>query len=160
MDGFLGLLVTSAVTAIVGTALKGIVRPISWALLAGSLLLFGSNKVVEATNSVVASSPSSSETRVADTNNLDTNNLTGVPAAALGWQSATSGLNPAFSSFYAQQLPNPAPNNPAPRPSTTGNSGTAGNSGTTGQTSTPPSNRTPAASAPPPATSRPIQALW
>ena len=108
MSALLGLLATSVVTAIVGTALKGILRPVSWALMAATLLLLGSVKVVEATNSVAESSPnpSPSETLLADANSA------GAPAA-LGWQSATSSLNPAFSQLYAQQPFTPQPSFPA-----------------------------------------------
>jgi hypothetical protein len=155
MSALLGLLATSVVTAIVGTALKGIIRPVSWALMAATLLLLGSVKVVEATNSVAENSPnpSPSETLVADSN------LAGVPAAALGWQSVTSSLNPAFSSLYAQQPFNPRPSNPVPSP-------------TAPLASTPPSpsadpnafaqNPNPAVSpvSSPAAPARPIQALW
>ncbi|MBD3880301.1 hypothetical protein IFO70_00880 [Phormidium tenue FACHB-886] len=155
MDPFLGLLASSAVAAIVGTALKGIIRPVSWALLAGALLLFGSSRVVEATNSV-AQSPSPSET--SETFTTNSSDLAGVPAVALGWQSATSNLNPAFSSLYAQQPPvNPSPGslNPGtnPRP--------VDPNAIDQQAPASPPAASPIPPAPPPAPSpRPIQALW
>ena len=148
MSALLGLLATSVVTAIVGTALKGILRPVSWALLAASVLLLGSVKVVEATNSVAESSPNPSPTAtlVADANS------SGVPALALGWQSATNNLNPAFSPLYAQQPSNPQPSFPATPSPTVDPTAFA-------QNPNPPSspNSAPAA---PAAQVRPIQALW
>ena len=135
MSALLGLLATSVVTAIVGTALKGILRPVSWALMAATLLLLGSVKVVEATNSVAENSPTPnpSETLVAS----------GVPAVTSGWQSATDGLNPAFTSLSAQQPSTPQPSFPAtPAPTVTAQ------------------NPIPANTNPAPAPVRPVQALW
>ncbi len=143
MSALLGLLATSVVTAIVGTALKGILRPVSWALMAATLLLLGSVKVVEATNSVAENSPTPnpSETLVADANSA------GVPAAALGWRSATDSLNPALSQLYAQQPFTPQPSFPAtPAPTVT--------------TQNPNLTNTNPAPAPSPAPVRPVQALW
>jgi hypothetical protein len=142
MDPLLGLLGASAVTAIVGTALKGIVRPLSWAMLAAAALLFGSSKVVEATNALIGDaatspsvSPSASPTispslSPNSTQTPASNSAIASPAAAQGWQGAASSLNPALSSLYTQsqpgQTPNPSPplisgsntstQNPAPPP--------------------------------------------
>jgi hypothetical protein len=151
MSALLGLLATSVVTAIVGTALKGILRPVSWALLAGTLLLLGSVKVVEATNSVAENSPSPAGTLVADSNSAA--NAVGVPAAALGWQSATDSLNPAFSPLYAQQPFNPQPSTAIP--SAPAAPSPAVNPNVFAQNPNPPASSS--QSAPP---ARPIQALW
>lgn len=109
MDPFLGLLGTSVVAAIVGTALKGIIRPLSWAMLAASTLLFGSSKVVDATNALSQNpqlTPSPTATLVADSS-------LAVPAAAQGWQAIAGSLNPALSPIYSQAgLPNPGAVNP------------------------------------------------
>lgn len=113
MNPLLGLLIASAVSAVIGTALKGIIRPLSWALLAGVALLFGSSKVVEATNSLsqnpaLNSSPTAPLTTAAVSS----------PTAAQGWQSAASSLNPVLSSIYTPSQPGqPDPNAPGPNPS-------------------------------------------
>ncbi|HEY9643075.1 MAG TPA: hypothetical protein V6C57_21480, partial [Coleofasciculaceae cyanobacterium] len=101
MDPLLGFLGASVVVALVGTTLKGIIRPLSWAVLAGAALLFGSSKVVDATNSL-AQSPNVSPPNVSPspTTPLTSNATTGVPPAAQGWQAAASGLDPALSSLY------------------------------------------------------------
>jgi hypothetical protein len=98
MEPLLGFLGASVVAAIIGTTLKGIIRPLSWATLAGVALLFGSSKVVDATNSL-AQSPN---TTPSPTSPLTSNATTGVPPVAQGWQATASGLDPALSLLYGQ----------------------------------------------------------
>ncbi|NJR66603.1 MAG: hypothetical protein HC772_16885 [Leptolyngbyaceae cyanobacterium CRU_2_3] len=117
MDPLLGLLGASVVAAIAGTALKGIVRPLSWALLTGVTLLFGSSKVVDATNALGQAPVLTSD----PTSTVASNAATGVAPVAQGWQSAASGLDPALSPLYGQvgqgQVGQGQPNQPAPNQS-------------------------------------------
>ena len=46
MSGLLGFLLTSAVLAAIGTAVRGLLRPVSWSLLALALSLFASDQLL------------------------------------------------------------------------------------------------------------------
>jgi hypothetical protein len=98
MEPLLGFLGASVVAAVIGTTLKGIIRPLSWAMLAGVALLFGSSKVVDATNALTQSP----ESTPSPTLPLTSNATAGVPPVAQGWQAAASGLDPALSPVYGQ----------------------------------------------------------
>lgn len=54
MDGLLSFWVLSAVFAVVGAALKGLIRPLSWATLAIATLFIAPGKMVETVNAVRA----------------------------------------------------------------------------------------------------------
>ena len=54
MDGLLSFWVLSAVFAVVGAALKGLIRPLSWATLAIATLFIAPGKVAETVNAVRA----------------------------------------------------------------------------------------------------------
>jgi hypothetical protein len=52
VDGLLGFWVLSAVFAMVGTAIRGLIRPISWTTLAIATLLMAPGKITETVNAV------------------------------------------------------------------------------------------------------------
>jgi hypothetical protein len=54
VDGLLSFWVLSAVFAVVGAALKGLIRPLSWATLAIATLFIAPGKVAETVNAVRA----------------------------------------------------------------------------------------------------------
>ncbi len=125
MDPMLGFLGTSAIVAIAGTAVKGILRPLSWAMLAAAALLFGSSKIVDATNALNQSpvlrqnpalnqNPQLSQNPALNqnpqlvpnpTSTFSSNSTISPPPLAQGWQSAAQGLNPSLSTLYGQNQP-------------------------------------------------------
>jgi hypothetical protein len=54
VDGLLSFWVLSTIFAIIGTAIKGLIRPISWATLALATLFIAPSKVSEAVNAIRA----------------------------------------------------------------------------------------------------------
>jgi hypothetical protein len=108
MDPLLGFLGTSAIAAIAGTAMKGILRPLSWAMLAAAVLLFGSSKIVDATNALNQNSALSQNPQLSPnpTSSLSSNSTIASPPLAQGWQAVAQGLNPSLSTLYGQNQPN------------------------------------------------------
>ncbi|MBI4784402.1 MAG: hypothetical protein HY785_24240 [Oscillatoriophycideae cyanobacterium NC_groundwater_1537_Pr4_S-0.65um_50_18] len=107
MEPLLGVLGASAIAAIAGTAVKGMLRPLSWAMLIASALLFGSSKIVDATNAL-SQNPRPDPN---PTSTLSSNSAISSPPVAQGWQSIAQSLDPSLSTLYGQgQLVQGQPN--------------------------------------------------
>jgi hypothetical protein len=144
VDGLLGFWVLSTVFAVVGTALKGLIRPLSWATLAIATLLIAPNKMAETVNAIrtgevklalpslpppppATSSPStSSSTPVPlDPKAAPPSTITTPPPAPAntGWtavnpiaQDALSPVSESTRSSSPNPTPIPAPENSSSRP--------------------------------------------
>lgn len=104
VSGLLGFLVTSAVFAVVGTVIRGLIRPISWATLALSIAFTISDQVLNAFNS--------------DTNSaveIAQNSPTTSDEAVPGWAEVAETLESILDT--ALQPPAPPPRrSPSPSP--------------------------------------------
>ncbi|NJO41482.1 MAG: hypothetical protein HC769_15760 [Cyanobacteria bacterium CRU_2_1] len=94
MDGLLGFLITSAIFAVAGTALKGLIRPISWGMFLIAALWMGSEQVL---NSQTTSSVETAQSP-APTSAVSPTSTPITPTATTGWQTLAQQLEPAVSS--------------------------------------------------------------
>jgi hypothetical protein len=119
VGGLFGFAITSALLAVVGTTLRGILRPISWGLLAIALGLLASNQFRTAagqgtTGAVdVAQSPNTTISPVSPTPNTTISPVSPTPTpdrslAREGWQDVAEELEPIFSDAIADsEVPSP-----------------------------------------------------
>lgn len=115
MSGLLSFLIASTILASIGTAIRGVLRPLSWALLAiaagllisNRLLGFPGSQTEEVANQTTPSSPVSSS---------------GSPIAQEGWQDVARELEPVYSDTLADSQV----------PSSSGENGTGENGPNTG----------------------------
>ncbi|WP_416670595.1 hypothetical protein [Egbenema bharatensis] len=90
MGGLLGFLITSAVLAIVGTAIRGLMRPLTLGLLALALSLFASAQLGEGSPNIIGNDP--------------------PPQAIEGLQDAAEDLEPVIDqAFPPEPTPTPTP---------------------------------------------------
>lgn len=90
VSGLFGFLVASTIFAAIGTAVRGLLRPISWALLALALVLMISNRLAAGANNQIPSPDS--------------------PVAQEGWQDVARELELVYSDTLTD------PSNPVPSP--------------------------------------------
>jgi hypothetical protein len=119
VGGLFGFAITSALLAVVGTTLRGILRPISWSLLAIALGLLASNQFRTAagqgtTGAVdVAQSPNTTISPVSPTPNTTISPVSPTPTSDRplvqeGWQEVAEELEPIFSDAVADsEVPSP-----------------------------------------------------
>lgn len=107
MSGLLGFAIASALMAVIGSTLRGILRPISWALLAIALGLLFSNQLRTAagqgtTGAVdVAQSPNTPNTPTPTPAPGSPIPSPDRPIAQEGWQDVAEALAPIFSDAIA-----------------------------------------------------------
>lgn len=87
MSGLVSFLIASTIFAAIGTAVRGLLRPISWALLALALGLFISNRLTGI--------PGSATQEVA--NQTTPGTTSDRPIAETGWQDVARELEPIYS---------------------------------------------------------------
>lgn len=155
MSGLLGLLIASAAFALVGTVLRGILRPISWATLALAALSFGSEHLGDALNAIQGNRPTPDATSEASPTSTIVAQEPASPAASTpalattGWQSATNSVGNAIASTLP---PRTVPRDTAGLPSTP----TASETASEPVPPPPPVDQSPAPEGSPP----PISGLW
>lgn len=119
MGGLLGFLVTSAIGAVVGTAVRGLLRPVSWALFAVAASLLVSNQLLNARGAVdVAQNPDTTSSPTVSPTTTITPTTSDRPIAQEGWQEVADDLAPVVNRALSE-FPNPPSASPRATPTPT-----------------------------------------